>query len=173
MIIDVNMDEGLLDGKAAMTKFLRIAATEPDVSKAPFMIDSSKFEIIEAGLKNVQGKSIVNSISLKVSAEWRACVCARVCASVMMKMMRACVASAVSACYLEAHECFASACFSISFAAAALRTTHAHVSLRQNIMRGAEKRKSRQHASSKYSTHPHPLSLHRSARRSSFARRAS
>ncbi len=54
MILDVNMDEGLLDGKAAMTKFLRIAATEPDVAKVPFMIDSSKFEIIEAGLKNVQ-----------------------------------------------------------------------------------------------------------------------
>jgi 5-methyltetrahydrofolate--homocysteine methyltransferase len=65
MVLDVNMDEGLLDGKAAMTRFLRIAVTEPDVSKVPFMIDSSKFEIVEAGLKCVQGKSIVNSISLK------------------------------------------------------------------------------------------------------------
>jgi hypothetical protein len=54
MVIDVNMDEGLLDGVAAMSKFLRIAATEPDVSKVPFMIDSSKFEIIEVGLQNVQ-----------------------------------------------------------------------------------------------------------------------
>ena len=69
MIVDVNMDEGMLDGKAAMTKFLRIAATEPDVSKVPFMIDSSKFDIIEAGLKCVQGKCIVNSISLKVGEE--------------------------------------------------------------------------------------------------------
>jgi 5-methyltetrahydrofolate--homocysteine methyltransferase len=69
LVIDVNMDEGLLDGNAAMSKFLRIAATEPDVSKAPFMIDSSKFEIVEAGLKNTQGKSIVNSISLKVGEE--------------------------------------------------------------------------------------------------------
>jgi 5-methyltetrahydrofolate--homocysteine methyltransferase len=66
LVVDVNMDDGMLDGKAAMTKFLRIAATEPDVSKAPFMIDSSKFEIIEAGLQCVQGKCIVNSISLKV-----------------------------------------------------------------------------------------------------------
>jgi len=66
MVVDVNMDEGMLDGKAAMVKFLRIAATEPDVSKVPFMIDSSKFDIIEAGLKCVQGKCIVNSISLKV-----------------------------------------------------------------------------------------------------------
>ena len=54
MIVDVNMDEGMLDGKAAMTKFLRIAATEPDVSKVPFMIDSSKFEIIEAGFNTLQ-----------------------------------------------------------------------------------------------------------------------
>jgi 5-methyltetrahydrofolate--homocysteine methyltransferase len=69
MIVDVNMDEGLLDGKAAMSRFLRIAATEPDVSKVPFMIDSSKFEIIEVGLQNVQGKCIVNSISLKVGEE--------------------------------------------------------------------------------------------------------
>ena len=66
MVVDVNMDEGLLDGVAAMTKFFRIAATEPEVCKVPFMIDSSKFEIIEAGMQNVQGKAIVNSISLKV-----------------------------------------------------------------------------------------------------------
>ena len=69
MVVDVNMDEGMLDGKAAMVKFLRIAATEPDVSKVPFMIDSSKWDIIEAGLKCVQGKCIVNSISLKVGEE--------------------------------------------------------------------------------------------------------
>merc|ERR1711871_525492 len=66
MVIDLNVDDGMIDGKAAMGKFLRIAMTEPDVSKVPFMIDSSKFEIIEEGLKWVQGKCIVNSISLKV-----------------------------------------------------------------------------------------------------------
>lgn len=64
-IIDINMDEGMIDGVAAMTKFLRLIASEPDISKVPIMIDSSKWEIIEAGLKNVQGKAIVNSISLK------------------------------------------------------------------------------------------------------------
>lgn len=69
MVIDVNMDDGMIDGVAAMTKFLRIAVTEPDVSKVPFMIDSSKFHIIEAGLKCVQGKCIVNSISLKGGEE--------------------------------------------------------------------------------------------------------
>jgi 5-methyltetrahydrofolate--homocysteine methyltransferase len=69
VVIDINMDDGMLDGKAAMTKFLRIAATEPDIAKVPFMIDSSKFEIIEAGLKCSQGKCIVNSISLKVGEE--------------------------------------------------------------------------------------------------------
>eukprot|EP01138_Halocafeteria_seosinensis_P008643 gb/GECG01008834.1/.p1 GENE.gb/GECG01008834.1/~~gb/GECG01008834.1/.p1 ORF type:complete len:1274 (+),score=245.83 gb/GECG01008834.1/:1-3822(+) len=69
MVLDINVDEGLLDGVKAMTQFLRIAMTEPDVSKAPFMIDSSKFEIIEAGLQCVQGKSIVNSISLKNGEE--------------------------------------------------------------------------------------------------------
>ena len=64
-IIDVNMDEGLLDSKNAMTTFLNLVMAEPDISKVPIMIDSSKFEVIEAGLKCVQGKSIVNSISLK------------------------------------------------------------------------------------------------------------
>ncbi|MBX7107505.1 MAG: methionine synthase [Chitinophagales bacterium] len=64
-IIDVNMDEGMLDGKAAMVKFLNLLAAEPDISKVPVMIDSSKWEIIEAGLKCLQGKGIVNSISLK------------------------------------------------------------------------------------------------------------
>lgn len=69
MVIDVNVDDGMLDGVAAMQKFLKIAVTEPEISKVPFMIDSSKFEIVEAGLKWVQGKSIVNSISLKVGEE--------------------------------------------------------------------------------------------------------
>lgn len=69
MVIDVNVDDGMLDGVAAMERFLKIAVTEPDVSKVPFMIDSSKFHIVEAGLKCVQGKSIVNSISLKVGKE--------------------------------------------------------------------------------------------------------
>ncbi|WP_300540794.1 methionine synthase [Maricaulis sp.] len=64
-VIDVNMDEGLLDSVEAMTTFLRMIAGEPDVARVPVMIDSSKWEVIEAGLKNVQGKAIVNSISLK------------------------------------------------------------------------------------------------------------
>ena len=64
-VIDVNMDEGLLDGKESMIKFLNLIASEPDIARVPVMIDSSKWEIIEAGLKCVQGKGIVNSISLK------------------------------------------------------------------------------------------------------------
>ncbi|MFV8331887.1 vitamin B12 dependent-methionine synthase activation domain-containing protein [Flavobacterium sp. GSP14] len=68
-IIDINMDEGLLDGVYAMTKFLNLIAAEPDISRVPIMIDSSKWEIIEAGLKVVQGKSVVNSISLKEGEE--------------------------------------------------------------------------------------------------------
>lgn len=68
-IIDVNMDEGMLDGEYAMTKFLNLIAAEPDISRVPIMIDSSKWEIIEAGLKVVQGKCVVNSISLKEGGE--------------------------------------------------------------------------------------------------------
>ena len=68
-IIDINMDEGMLDGKYAMTKFLNLIAAEPDISRVPIMIDSSKWDIIEAGLKVVQGKSVVNSISLKEGEE--------------------------------------------------------------------------------------------------------
>ena len=64
-VVDVNVDDGMIDGVPAMERFIKMAITEPDVSKAPFMIDSSKFEIVEAGLKWCQGKSIVNSISLK------------------------------------------------------------------------------------------------------------
>jgi len=64
-IVDINMDEGMLDGVAAMTRFLNLVASEPDISRVPVMIDSSKWEIIEAGLKVVQGKCVVNSISLK------------------------------------------------------------------------------------------------------------
>lgn len=64
-IIDINMDEGMLDGVHAMTRFLNLIAAEPDISRVPIMIDSSKWEIIEAGLKVVQGKCVVNSISLK------------------------------------------------------------------------------------------------------------
>ncbi|MDB2341034.1 dihydropteroate synthase, partial [Flavobacteriaceae bacterium] len=64
-IIDVNMDEGMIDGAEAMTTFLNLMAAEPDIARIPVMIDSSKWEIIEAGLKVVQGKSVVNSISLK------------------------------------------------------------------------------------------------------------
>lgn len=68
-IIDVNMDEGMLDGVEAMTKFLNLIAAEPDIARVPVMIDSSKWEIIEAGLKVIQGKGIVNSISLKEGEE--------------------------------------------------------------------------------------------------------
>ncbi len=64
-IIDINMDEGMLDSKEAMVQFLNLIASEPDISRVPVMIDSSKWEVIEAGLKCVQGKSIVNSISMK------------------------------------------------------------------------------------------------------------
>ncbi len=64
-IIDVNMDEAMLDSKAAMTRFLTLIASEPDISRVPIMIDSSKWEVIEAGLKCVQGKPVVNSISMK------------------------------------------------------------------------------------------------------------
>ena len=68
-IIDVNMDEGMLDSEAAMTTFLNIIATEPEIAKLPIMVDSSKWSVIEAGLKCVQGKAIVNSISLKEGEE--------------------------------------------------------------------------------------------------------
>jgi 5-methyltetrahydrofolate--homocysteine methyltransferase len=68
-IIDVNMDEGMLDGVEAMTRFLNLVAAEPDIAKVPVMIDSSKWHIIEAGLKCVQGKCVVNSISLKNGEE--------------------------------------------------------------------------------------------------------
>ena len=64
-VIDVNMDEGMIDGVAAMDRFLKLVASEPDISRVPVMVDSSKWEVIEAGLKCVQGKAIVNSISLK------------------------------------------------------------------------------------------------------------
>ncbi len=64
-VIDINMDEGMLDAKAAMVKFLNLVASEPDISKVPIMVDSSKWDIIVAGLKCIQGKPIVNSISLK------------------------------------------------------------------------------------------------------------
>ena len=68
-ILDVNMDEGMIDGKAAMVKFLNLIASEPDIARIPVMIDSSKWEIIEAGLKCIQGKGVVNSISLKEGEE--------------------------------------------------------------------------------------------------------
>ena len=68
-IIDINMDEGMIDGKEAMVKFLNLIAAEPDISRVPIMIDSSKWEIIEAGLQCVQGKGVVNSISLKEGEE--------------------------------------------------------------------------------------------------------
>ncbi|WP_370871376.1 dihydropteroate synthase, partial [Hydrogenophaga sp.] len=64
-IIDVNMDEAMLDSKAAMVKFLNLIAGEPDIARVPVMVDSSKWEVIEAGLRCVQGKGVVNSISMK------------------------------------------------------------------------------------------------------------
>ena len=68
-VIDICMDEGMIDGVAAMTRFLLLLATEPEVAKVPFMVDSSKWEVVEAGLKCLQGKGIVNSISLKEGEE--------------------------------------------------------------------------------------------------------
>jgi 5-methyltetrahydrofolate--homocysteine methyltransferase len=68
-VIDINMDEGMLDSEAAMTRFLHLIASEPEIARLPIMIDSSKWSVIEAGLKCVQGKSIVNSISLKEGEE--------------------------------------------------------------------------------------------------------
>jgi 5-methyltetrahydrofolate--homocysteine methyltransferase len=68
-VIDINMDEGMIDGVAAMDRFVKLIASEPDISRVPVMIDSSKFEVIEAGLRCVQGKPIVNSISLKSGEE--------------------------------------------------------------------------------------------------------
>ena len=64
-IIDINLDEGLIDSEKAMVRYLRLISSEPDISKVPIMIDSSKWSVIELGLKNIQGKGIVNSISLK------------------------------------------------------------------------------------------------------------
>src|SRR5262249_59277307 len=68
-VIDVNMDEAMLDSAAAMSKFLQLVAAEPDIARVPIMIDSSKWSVIEEGLKCVQGKAIVNSISLKEGEE--------------------------------------------------------------------------------------------------------
>src|ERR1043166_2497406 len=68
-IIDINMDEGMIDGVECMVRFLHLIASEPDIAKVPVMIDSSRWEIIEAGLKCVQGKCVVNSISLKAGEE--------------------------------------------------------------------------------------------------------
>ncbi len=68
-VIDVNMDEGMIDGVAAMDRFLKLVASEPDISRVPIMVDSSKWEVIEAGLKCIQGKPIVNSISMKEGEE--------------------------------------------------------------------------------------------------------
>ncbi len=68
-VIDVNMDEGMIDGVAAMERFIRLVSSEPDISRVPIMVDSSKWDVIETGLKNIQGKSIVNSISMKEGVE--------------------------------------------------------------------------------------------------------
>ena len=86
-IIDINMDEGMLDSEEAMEKYLKLIASEPDISRVPLMIDSSKWEIIETGLKCIQGKAIVNSISLKEGEEEfleRAKLCQRYGASVIV-----------------------------------------------------------------------------------------
>src|SRR3954463_120052 len=68
-VIDICMDEGMIDGVQAMTRFLQLLGSEPEVAKVPFMVDSSKWEVIEAGIKCLQGKGIVNSISLKEGEE--------------------------------------------------------------------------------------------------------
>ncbi len=68
-VIDVNMDEGMIDSEAAMVKFLNLMAAEPEISRIPVMVDSSKWNVIEAGLKCLQGKGIVNSISMKAGVE--------------------------------------------------------------------------------------------------------
>src|SRR5690606_1072464 len=68
-VIDVNMDEGMIDAEAAMVRFLNLMASEPEIARVPVMIDSSKWHVIEAGLKCLQGKGIVNSISLKEGEE--------------------------------------------------------------------------------------------------------
>ena len=68
-IIDINMDEAMLDSKAAMVRFLNLIASEPDIARLPIMVDSSKWEVIEAGLRCIQGKPIVNSISMKEGVE--------------------------------------------------------------------------------------------------------
>merc|ERR1712216_555185 len=68
-VIDINMDDGLIDGETAMSRFVNLLVSEPDASKVPFMIDSSKFHVVEAGLKCSQGKCIMNSISLKGGEE--------------------------------------------------------------------------------------------------------
>src|SRR5204862_2429741 len=68
-ILDVNMDEGMIDSEASMTKFLHLIGSEPEIARVPMMIDSSKWSVIEAGLKCVQGKPVVNSISLKNGEE--------------------------------------------------------------------------------------------------------
>ena len=68
-VIDVNMDEGMIDSEAAMVKFLNLMASEPEIARIPVMVDSSKWHVIEAGLKCLQGKGIVNSISMKGGVE--------------------------------------------------------------------------------------------------------
>ena len=68
-VIDINVDDGLIDGVAAMQRFVNLLVTDPEISRVPFMIDSSKFAIVETGLKSSQGKCIVNSISLKEGEE--------------------------------------------------------------------------------------------------------
>ena len=86
-VIDICMDEGMIDGVAAMSRFLRLLASEPEVAKLPFMVDSSKWEVIEAGLKSLQGKGIVNSISLKEGEQLfrqRACTIRRYGAAVVV-----------------------------------------------------------------------------------------
>src|SRR5690606_5085308 len=68
-ILDVNMDEGMIDSAKAMVKFLNLIASEPDIARIPVMVDSSRWDVIEAGLKCLQGKGVVNSISLKEGKE--------------------------------------------------------------------------------------------------------
>jgi len=86
-VIDINMDEGMLDAEAAMVKFLQLVASEPDIARVPIMVDSSKWEVIEAGLRCIQGKAVVNSISLKEGEDdfrEKAALCRRYGAAVVV-----------------------------------------------------------------------------------------
>ena len=103
-ILDINMDDGLIDGIPAMTKFINLLVSDPEVSRVPFMIDSSKFAIVEAGLKCCQGKAIVNSISMKEGEEAFRCVadeCLLSCCLVRLMVFACCKCSKTTKTFLQ------------------------------------------------------------------------